>query len=202
MSENQNKIIDELSLEFFLNKDLYGKYLEKKNPEKIEQYKKDKRFYRKRICDLTKQMFNNEAPINIKLNKDIQIAFDMYTKVCIEYFKVLDKNDILQEDYSGLLEGSSEINKINVEDIHSLEDANNLLMRSIKIVEPNSLEKLVKRTSTKAIKKEVLPIEKEINLKDPVLKKKGIKKKDKKEKTVGLEKNNINNIYDKKENKI
>ena len=52
------------------------------------------------------------------------------------------------------------------------------MMRSIKIVEPNSLEKLVKRKSTKCMKKEMpLPIQKNIDLKDPLLKKKGIKER-------------------------
>lgn len=199
MTENNNAI-DELSLEFFLNKDSYGKYLEKRLPKKLEENKKDKRFYRKRICELTKQILTNEAPLNIQSNKDVQMAFDMYSRVCIEYFKILDKNDILQEDYSSLLDSSSEINKnpnLDVENLNSVEDANNLLMRSIKLVEPNSLEKLVKRTSTKAVKKQHLPIQKEINLKDPILKKKGVKKKDKNLNNSVVEKNNINIIYDK-----
>ena len=64
------------------------------------------------------------------------------------------------------------------------------MMRSIKIQEPNSLEKLVKRTQTKHVKQMILPREKEINLKDPILKNKGIR-----------EKKNITNKYEEK-NKI
>ena len=197
-----NRIVNDLSLEFFLNKDSYGKYLEKKIPERQEQYKKDKRFYRKRISDLTKQFLNNEFPENTLSNKDLLMAFDMYSRVCVEYFKVLDKNDILQEDYISLLEGTSEINnnpQLNVDNIQNIDEANNLLMRSIKIAEPNSLEKLVKRKSTKSIKKEHIPLQKDINLNDPVFKKKGIKAKNK-DNIKNKEKNNITNIYD-KENK-
>ena len=186
---NDNKFVDDLSLEFFLNKDLYSKYLEKKSCEKTTEYKKDKRFYRKRITDLTKQLLIGNGP-NIK---DIEIAFDIYSRICIDYFKNLDKTDIIQEDYTGFINIPSD-NLIKINDgIDTLEGANNFLMRSFKINEPNSLEKLVKKTSTKVLKKEMhLPIQKDINLKDPILKKKGIKK-DKK-------KNNITNIYE-EENK-
>jgi hypothetical protein len=65
--------------------------------------------------------------------------------------------------------------------INNKSDTDKLLMRSIKIAEPNSLEKLVKRTTTKSVKKDVqFPMQKNIDLKDPILKKKGIKEKDKK----------------------
>ena len=220
MSE-KNRTIEELSLEYFLNKDVYGKYLEKNSNERQREYRKDKRFYRKRISDLTKQLISGPSETESNpsqnqqepktYNKDLQVAFDVYCRVCIEYFKNLDKTDIIQEDYIGLLNSNSQVNidpALNVDAINSVEKADQLLMRSIKITEPNSLEKLVKRKSTQNIKKEVLPIEKNINLKDPNLKKKGIKDKEKvkekekvKDKEKVKEKNNLSNIYDKEGNK-
>ena len=197
MTEN-NKVVDELSLEYFLNKDTYGKYLEKYSIEKKNNFKKEKRFYRKRIYDITKQLLNDDYSskdnstkdnsTKENYNKDIYFAFDMYTRVCIEYFKMLDKNDILQEDYSTLLNNTSEINnnpQIDINNLNNNSESDKLLMRSIKITEPNSLEKLVKRKSTKNIKKDVhLPIQKNIDLKDPIFKKKGIKEKEKKKDDV------------------
>jgi len=227
----KNRTIEELSLEYFLNKDAYGKYLEKNSSEKQREYRKDKRFYRKRISDLTKQLLSSEAEKDSQeshnleqlktYNKDLHMAFDVYSRVCIEYFKNLDKTDIVQEDYIYLLNSNSEVNNnsaLNVDAINSIEQADQLLMRSIKITEPNSLEKLVKRKSTQTIKKEVLPVEKNIDLKDPSLKKKGIKEKEKdknkeknkdkdkdkgkeKNKDKNKEKNNLSNIYDKEGNK-
>ena len=180
MTEN-NKIINDLSLEFFLNKETYSKHLEKRTAESKKEYKKDKRFYRKRIYELTKQLINEDDTNPINCNKDLHIAFEVYSQFCIEYFKIIDRNDILQEDYSHLLNSSSQINidpNLSIENINSIEEADQLLMRSIKIIEPNSLEKLVKRKSTKSIKKELpLPIQKNIDLKNPILKKKGIKEK-------------------------
>jgi hypothetical protein len=104
----------------------------------------------------------------------------------------LDKTDILQEDYQ-TIDNSIKIdrnNEINVDNISNTQEANQLMMRSIKIQEPNSLEKLVKRTQTKYVKQMILPREKDINLKDPILKNKGIR-----------EKKNITNKYEEK-NKI
>jgi len=68
---------------------------------------------------------------------------------------------------------------------YNTDEANMLMMRTIKITEPNALEKLVKRTTTKLQKKPIMPLQKDINLKDPNLKNKGICKK-----------NNIDNNYE------
>jgi hypothetical protein len=119
-------------------------------------------------------------------------SFQTYIKACVDYFKTLDKTDILQEDYQ-TIDNSIKIdrnNEINVDNISNTQEANQLMMRSIKIQEPNSLEKLVKRTQTKYVKQMILPREKDINLKDPILKNKGIR-----------EKKNITNKYEEK-NKI
>ena len=192
MTEN-NKIVNQLSLKFFLNKDIYGKHLEKITAESKMEYKKDKRFYRKRIYELTKQLINEDNNNPMILNKDLHLAFEIYSKVCIEYFKMLDKNDILQEDYLHLLESKNQINidpNLSIENINTIEEADQLLMRSIKIVEPNSLEKIVKRKSTKCVKKEMpLPMQKNIDLKDPIFKKKGIKEKIKEPKGQNIEEN-------------
>jgi hypothetical protein len=98
---------------------------------------------------------------------DVKGAFENYVKICIEYFKTLDECDIIQEDYSELEELDTLLsNNKNL----SLDEANNLLMRSVTIT---SLDKLVKRT---ILKKEdvIMPIQKEINLNEPYLKNKGI----------------------------
>jgi hypothetical protein len=65
------------------------------------------------------------------------------------------------------------------------EEADKLLMRSIKITTP-PLDKFVKRKSTKPEEQLILPKQKEVNLMDPELKDKGI--------------NNSNNNIQKKEN--
>ena len=95
--------------------------------------------------------------------------FENYVKTCIEYFKTLDECDIIQEDYSELEELDNVLNLSENKNI-SIDDANHLLMRSVKIT---PLDKLVKRTIFKK-EQEIMPIQKEINLNEPYLKNKGI----------------------------
>jgi hypothetical protein len=173
--------ITEITLECLMNKQQYAKHLQSSFSTKKDSIKKDKRFYKKRIYDLTRKLLNNEKPE--MLYPDVGSAFDSYARVCIEYFKVIDKSDILQEDYLGMNDGT--LHNIQLDPSYNPEEANMLMMRSIKINEPNALEKLVKKTSTKLIKKQIIPMQKDINLKDPTFKNKGICKK-----------NNITNKYE------
>ena len=189
MSDN---FISEITLEYLMNKDQYAKYIINKSNNGTgsnstsNSNRKDKKFYKKRIYDLTKQLINNEKPEGIY--SGIIDTFELYTKVCIEYFKTLDKTDIIQEDYNGLITDVSHNAGVHtLQNAQNTEEANKLMMRLVKITEPNSLEKLVKRTMIKNVdaKPNIPPKQKEINLKDPILKNKGIRKK-----------KNITNKYD------
>lgn len=185
-----DKIITEVTLECLMNKDSYEKYRNRSATNLSTSNKKDKKFYRRRISDLTKKLLqppSEEGPP--KISPDIQYSFDMYIKACIEYFKNIDKADILQEDYKDLLDIDVK-NEINIDNVQGVEQADQLMMRSIKIREPNNLEKLVTRKALQPENAIVHPQQKDINLKDPILKNKGICKK-----------KNITNTYDKKADK-
>ena len=120
---------------------------------------------------------------------DVRNTFDNYIKTCISYFKVIDTSDIIQEDYDNLfgpINNATSVNNVaGVDNMDNIDEINKLMMRSIKIMEPNALEKLVKRTIIKKEKEPIIPQQKDINLKDPILKNKGIRKK-----------KNITNKYD------
>jgi hypothetical protein len=180
-----DKLISELTLEYLMNKEQYNKYILKKK-SKSENIK-DLKFYRKRIYYLTKDLLLLKDQ-TIPVLPEVKIAFDNYVKTCINYFKVIDRNDIIQEDYKDvhhvISDKIGELNKLN--DLHNLnttEEADNYLMRQIKI-KKNSLDGFVKKKINKP-KEIILPKEKNINLKDPLLKNKGIVKK-----------KNINNKYE------
>jgi hypothetical protein len=80
------------------------------------------------------------------------------------------------------------INKISKESLEINNDANKLMMRSVKM-NVNTLDKYVNRISRKKDEKVFLPKCREVDIMKPELKNKGIKK-------------NINNIYeDEKKNK-
>jgi hypothetical protein len=176
MSEN---IINQITLDCLLNKELYQKHVKSSMYKNID--KKDKKFYRKRVYNLTKELLlTNDKEMNSTLFPDVKYAFDNYVKACIHYFKIVDNNDILQEDYKEYqkIDQILHINggeEILVDNSATKEDADKLMMRSINI-KNHSLDKFVK---VKNLKKEnmILPKQKEVNLKDPILKNKGIKKK-------------------------
>jgi len=175
MSEN---IITQITLDCLINKEVYEKmHMFKK--QKIGN-KKDKKFYRKRILNLTRELLLKKDDDYSEINPDIKYSFDNYIKTCIHYFKIIDNNDIIQEEYKDFKSGGD----IQCDNNTYMENMNNtydnekdkLFMRSVKI--PNGLEKFVKITTTKKPEEIILPKIKEIDLQEPNLRNKGIQKKE------------------------
>jgi len=172
---------DEITLEFLVNK----QYIKGTKERKSNDILKDKQFYKKRIGELTKQLINNEPP-EILLS-DVGKAFENYARHCIDYFKIIDRCDIIQEDYDNMSLAKAGVSTNSSSSSISLEEINNQMMRSIKMPELNSLEKIVKRTVIKSGPPPLPPpVLKEYNLENPALRMKGI---------VG-KKNNISNNYE------
>jgi hypothetical protein len=166
--------IEQITLECLMNKEQYNKYLGNKINKMIENNKHDKRFYRKRILQLAKDMLINTPEDT--LPSDVIFAFENFVKMCIPYFKIVDKTDIIQNEYDtvDLLNIVSNTDSEGT-DTYNVELSNKLMMRSIKM-EKNTLDKFVKfKTLTK--EPMIIPVQKEINLKDPSLRNKGIVKK-------------------------
>jgi hypothetical protein len=173
-----NSYINQITLDFLLNKELMGKNVIRQSEKQIN--KEDFNFYRKRIFNLFKEIISNNTPSN--LPPDVKYTYDTFIKSSINYFKVSDNNDILQEQYKDIEKAGSEtIEETSLEQVNSLE-ADKLMMRSVKM-DVSTLDKYVKR---KTIKKEqiILPKTREVDIKNPELKNKGLKK-------------NITNIYEK-----
>ena len=148
-------------------------------PVRVDRH--EKKFYRKRIYNLSRDLLSSS---NIA-NEDVRSAFDNYVNTCIYYFKSLDSNDILQEEYKNVIDEPSVVVD-TVCDVNACDDANNLLVRSVKVSNA-SLDKFFKK---KVIKNDtlVLPQQKDINLKDPTLRTKGIMKVNDKKKTKSKDK--------------
>jgi hypothetical protein len=181
MSET-DAFINQVTIDCLLNKTQYSKYINNITNKNIN--KKDRRFYRRRILSLTKDLlYKEENEVIIPL--DIKYMLDNYINTCINYFKTLDKNDIIQEEYKeyenkmqnddGNDSGNINENELT-EQLEFLKDENNkLLMRSINISKP-SLDNFITIKMTRPPNKLIVPQQKEINLKDPILKNKGISK--------------------------
>ena len=175
--------VDQVTLDYLLNKDMFNKHIKTQKAKSIN--KEDRKFYKKRIYNLFKELLiTKEEPED--LLPDVKYAYDNFINSCINYFKTIDNNDLNQEEYKGLDETPDIINISELKDnnLQTEEDANKLLMRSIKIT-TQPLDNFVKRKTTKVEEKLILPKQKEIILNGPELKIKGINKK-----------KNITNKYD------
>tara|TARA_Y100001958_G_C21248343_1_gene580927 strand:+ start:9431 stop:9973 length:543 start_codon:yes stop_codon:yes gene_type:complete len=146
-------------------------------PDELTQFNIDRRFYRKRIISLTRDMFKkNNLPENI-----VELH-NSYVKQLIEYFKLGDRKDIIQEEYDGINEEEEDFGDME----YNIETANKEIFN---IKEPvATMEKFVTIKKVN-VEDNIVPKKKDINLKDPKLKTKGLDSKKKKKKDKN--KNNI-----------
>jgi hypothetical protein len=170
--------IDLITLECLINPCLYGKFMKTEQETIINN--EEKNFYKKRIINETKKMLKNEFS-----NPVIASVFNNYVLSLITYFKHTDKHDILQEHYvDENAEDVADNIPINIDDV-SLNCQNEILY-NIKDSKKITLDNFVISNKTKT-KMNTFPKQKEIDLLDPALKKKGIKPKTKKSKTQLIE---------------
>ena len=168
-----NNVFNEL--EYLSNPYLYEKYINQKNIQNDELFEKNKKFYKKRVIQLTKDLYNNELDNYQVPLVELKKNFNKYIKECIDILRILDKNDILQDEYKNLriekkkeLDIDSSYNQINNDteifkkpQTNKIEDCMPILKKNIK-----------KDSDLKA------PLKKKVNLKDPELKVKCLKIKD------------------------
>ena len=177
--------VNQVTLDCLMNKNQYEKYMSKKINKKINN--KDKKFYRKRVLNLTRELLlSNDSSLN--LLPDVKYSFDNYVNSCIQYFKIIDSSDIIQEEYKDYISNDLENDYINFEEncilTNNTDDIDKQYMRSVKIPLP-TLKDFVKKNTIQYKKPTFIPQQKDIDLKNPVLKNKGISKK-----------KNKNNIYE------
>jgi hypothetical protein len=168
-------LVNQITLDCLLNKEMINKHL--KNKKTKTENKEERKFYRKRTYNLFKELITGNVPND--LLPDVKYAYDNFVNASIHYFKTIDNNDLRQEEYKDadflLEECSKEFSEKPLAN-PSKEEADKLMLRSIKIDMP-TLDKYVKRTTTKQKEEIILPKQKDIDLKNPELKTKGLKKK-------------------------
>lgn len=165
----ETHVVNQITLDCLLNKEQYAKYLNSTMKKSVESNKKERKFYKKRILQLTRDMLSSEE---MDITSDMLYAFDHFTRTCISYFKMMDRTDILQTDYPPLDKNENE----PIDEPFLLEESNKSIMRSIKL-KPITMDKFVKRISNVVVEKQFIPLLREVNLKDPDLRNKGIRKK-------------------------
>ena len=159
--------INSITLEYLLNPCLYEKINNQKNMSENLIFK-DIKFYRRRICQITKDMCKGEY-----INDNFKTLFLNYANTIIYYLKHLDEKDILQSDYKDY-QFTPSISKCLTDDISSNINADDLLINNSNPI--NNLDNFVKKINLESEKK-ILPQKRIANIKDPMLKKKGVKKK-------------------------
>ena len=135
--------VTQVTLDCLLNKEMFNKHI--KNQKAKSSNKEDRRFYKKRIYNLFKELLiTKEEPED--LLPDVKYAYDNFINSSIHYFKTIDNNDLNQEEYKNLDDIPDIINIPELKDdkLETEESANKLLMRSVKITPP-PLDKFVKR---------------------------------------------------------
>ena len=127
--------------------------------------KEDLKFYRKRILQQTKNYLREG-----RLESVIDRAFDNYVDKLIEYYKFIDKKEIIQKEYENM-KGNS-VKKIK--EINLLEEDKKIM----KEVEPQvkTIKDFITVVAEKPKRKQIIPKIKEFNLKKDELRFKGLKK--------------------------
>lgn len=194
MTTNSNESINQITLECLMNKEIYEHM--RNSSEVRKDNLKEMKFYRKRIYDLVKRLLISKEERE-NASPDVNYAFSNFVKTTINYFKIIDKQDILQQDYKEL--ERQELNVIVENDEEELKNYNAYIMKKITMPEEKtkmtSMDNFVVKKQSEEIKESIIyPQKREFNLKDESLKNKGIIKKE------GKKKKNINNKYDKKNN--
>jgi hypothetical protein len=89
--------VDHVTLDLMVNQPQYERYLRAKEADLNGKFEKAKRFYKKRIMEMTRDLLKGEP----ETVNDIFVlqSFDAYAKACITYFRNKDKNDTLQEEH-------------------------------------------------------------------------------------------------------
>ena len=100
IAEPSNKFVDQISLEFLLNKTQYQKYLKKTDPQKfteIQEFSENCSRLSRPIMDMTMRLL--QTPKTDKYSQEVQDAFDRYARILIRYIEMKEMTDQLQSEY-------------------------------------------------------------------------------------------------------
>ena len=163
---DSEKYINSVTLEYLLNPVLYDKISNQNSKEQL--ISEDLQFYRKRICQITKDMCKGKY-----INDNLKTVFFNYASTVIYYLKQLDEKDILQSHYLDLNFDISTNDYLNTDLSYNF-NPDNLIINQPK--KNNTLDTFIKKINVQSIDK-ILPQQRIANITNPLLKTKGLKKK-------------------------
>ena len=182
MSTDNMNLIHNIDLEYLMNPEQQKKIAEKYECDQISD--DERKFYRKRLLQLTRDLIAGEIQ-----NTNLEAAFNNYMKESIKYLKFTDKKDIIQQEYVEINKkieqrrekkikkavSEGEQSKDTKPEINGT-NADQLLINKSQIKAP-AMNNFIKIKKNPSQKNQIMPKQRDINLSDPKLKKKGIKKK-------------------------
>jgi hypothetical protein len=93
---------NEYTLTLMSNRSQYGKYMKSNGGTDADNshhynatFRKERRYYKKRIIALTKDLFSKKCE-----DKDVVEPFNEYLRCCIKYLKFKDMAEIVQEEHT------------------------------------------------------------------------------------------------------
>ena len=94
-NSNSESFVNQITLQYLMNKSQYTNYLEKKTSESTS--KRERKFYSQRFIKLTKKLLKKKDVEDMP--GDIKFAFESFLKSCIHHFKMTDHTDSVQAEY-------------------------------------------------------------------------------------------------------
>ena len=140
-----------------------------KTDELNEIDQNEKRFYKRRILALIREMLRGEYPSDI-----LKKIHNNYIIEIISHFKMTDKSDIIQDEYTDNICGIKDLDCPSSSAM-TIDEANKNI--GIKIEKRSTLDNFISVKKINAPAKKMMPKMKEYDLKNPKLKRKGVKKK-------------------------
>lgn len=146
-NSNSNSYVNQVTLQFLMNKSQFSNYLEKKVADSIS--KREKKIYNKRFLDLIKMLLKKKNVDDIP--SDIKFTFESLLKSCIHHFKMTDHTECVQSEYykedtindndindndinDNEINDTNDINDINdTNDTNDINEINDEEMRSLKV---------------------------------------------------------------------
>ena len=181
--------VDDATIEYMVNITQYEKYLRKNNIDYNTGFKRDLKFYRKRIILITKDLFKNEL-------KDVTLngAFNMYMKACISHLKFEDISETIQKCYvcMGIVAGEQTTTtqqqqqqcicnaRLDALNAFELNKTNEICFKPKEVKKLTLDTYVIKKSSSQKKEPVVFPQQFKFNPKDPSFKHKGLKQQKKK----------------------
>jgi hypothetical protein len=122
LSINSDSFVNQVTLQFLMNKTQFSKYLEKKTSDSTS--KRERKFYSQRFLKLAKRMLFKKKSVE-DMPSDIKFGFESLLKSCIHHFKMTDHTESVQAEYDKEDEsdaGLEEEDDAVIEDEDDLED--------------------------------------------------------------------------------